>query len=237
MTPNPRLARRRVLQCLGLATGAHALGACDAPMEYRPNQEVNPIERAREVGALNTLLAAEYSLVAAYAQATSRLVAARDDPARPQAERELAVLALGLARAFQQHHAAHAALLARTMTDLGAIPVREDTVSYAPPAGFKPSVGNVLKLSANEERRSIIAFTRVLASIQTPSTRFVLASIQGIHAQHFAVLTALVESRLEMAPALDAARVVPRPFVASTEELGGGEGLGAEPDLAVGDAG
>ncbi|MCP3063145.1 ferritin-like domain-containing protein [Myxococcus sp. K38C18041901] len=237
MNSNPLLARRRVLQCLGLATGVHALGACADPLEYRPNQEVNPIERAREVGALNTLLAAEYALVDAYAQATSHLVAARDDSTRSPSEREQAVLALGMARAFQQHHVAHAALLARTMTDLGAVPVREDTLSYTPPAGFKPSVGNVLKLAANEERRSVIAFTRVLASLQTPDTRFVLASIQGIHAQHFAVLTALVEARLEMAPALDAARVVPRPFVASTEELGGGEGLGTEPDLAVGDAG
>ncbi|MFY1830871.1 ferritin-like domain-containing protein [Myxococcus fulvus] len=237
MTSTPSLARRRVLQCLGLATGAHALGACESPMEYRPSQEVNPIERAREVVALNTLLAAEYSLVAAYAQAASHLVAARDDSTRPQPERDLAVPALGLAQAFQQNHAAHAALLARTLTDLGATPVREDMLSYTPPAGFKPSVGNVLKLAANEERRSVVAFTRVLASLQTPSTRFVLASIQGIHAQHFAVLGALVESRLEVTPALDAARVVPRPFVASTEELGGGEGLGAEPDLAVGDAG
>lgn len=239
-TQNPSdsvLARRRILQGLATVTAASALTACGLNERTNSQNQINPIDRAREAGALNTLVAAEYMTIDAYSQGAVILTAARDDTSRPQEERDLAALALALATQFQEDHAAHAALLSEAVSRLGATPVRADEVTFIPPPNFRPSVGNVLKLAANEERRSAIALNRVLKGIQTPDSRFILASIEGVDTQHFMVLKALIEALVDVTPALDAAQVVPQPFVASTASLGGGNGLEEQPDLAVNDQG
>ncbi|MFY2556401.1 ferritin-like domain-containing protein [Corallococcus terminator] len=234
--PDSILARRRLLQGFAAVTAASALPACEVTERPNSQNQLGPIDLAREAGALNTLLAAEYTLLDAYAQNAVILTDARDSPSRPQEERDFAALALALTARFQQDHEAHAALLSTTVTNLGGNAVRADEVSYTPPPNFRPSVGNVLKLTANEERRSAIAFNRVLKGLQTQEHRFILASIEGVDTQHFMVLKALIEALVDVTPALDTARVVPQPFVSSTESLGGGSGLEAQPLLAVNDA-
>lgn len=239
MTQNPSdsvLARRQLLQGLAAATAASALTACGALERSNPQHQLSPIDRAREASALNALLAAEYILLDAYAQGAVILTDARDAPSHPQEERDFAALALALTAEFQEDHEAHAALLATTVTNLGGNAVREDDARFTPPPGFRPSVGNVLKLAANEERRAAVAFNRVLKGLQTQEHRFILASIEGVDTQHFMVLKALIEALVDVTPALDAARVVPQPFVSSTESLGGGSGLEAQPLLAINDA-
>lgn len=235
-TRNPPVARRQLLQCLAAATAASTLPACEAMERSNAQHQLSPIDRAREASALNALLAAEYLLLDAYTQGARILTDARDAPSRPQEERDFAALTLTLAAAFQQDHEAHAALLATTVTNLGGNAVREDEARFTPPPGFRPSVGNVLKLAANEERRAAIALNRVLKGLQTQAHRFILASIAGVDTQHFMVLKALIEALVDVTPALDTARVVPQPFVSSTESLGGGSGLEAQPLLAVNDA-
>ncbi|MCP3166001.1 ferritin-like domain-containing protein [Myxococcus qinghaiensis] len=234
--PDSVLARRQLLQVLAAATAASTLPACEALERSDSQHQLGPIDRAREASALNTLLVAEYTLLDAYAQSAVILTDARDAPWRPQEERDLAALALALATEFQQDHEAHAALLSTTVTNLGGTAVREDDARFTPPPGFRPSVGNVLKLAANEERRAAIALNRVLKGLQTPEHRFILASIEGVDTQHFMVLKALIDALVDVTPALDTARVVPQPFVSSTESLGGGSGLEALPLLAVNDA-
>ncbi|QSQ11713.1 ferritin-like domain-containing protein [Myxococcus landrumensis] len=231
-----RLERRQFLQGLAAMATTAALSGC-ANREESSLPHGSAIDRAREASALNTLLALEYSLIDGYHQGITLLTAAHEDSSLPQPERDLAGLALAVAQAFLEDHEAHAALLSEMLTNLGATPLRPDEAPFIPPPQFKPSVGNALKLAANEERRATFGYNRVVQGLNTQRTRFGLASIEGVQAQHFMVLKALIDSLVDTTSTFDAQQAVPAPFVSSTVSLGGGSGLQDVPDLAVNNPG
>ena len=146
---------------------------------------------------------------------------------------------LAVAVEFQADHKAHAALLAKTVKDLNGTPVAEADSKFTLPADFKASTVNVMKLAANAERNAAIAYNRVVATLTTSTLRFLGASIEGDETQHFMVLYALIEGLAvptsALTPSKNADQVVPRAFVASTVDQGGGEGLQSEKDLSVTD--
>ncbi|WP_338872078.1 ferritin-like domain-containing protein [Myxococcus stipitatus] len=240
MPPSPPsdvpLERRRLLRGLAALATLSTLAGCKK-LDEGAQVYGNPIDRAREASALNTLLSVEYEFVDGYQQAILLLTAGRDDTSLPSQQRDLASLALAIAQAFLEDHEAHADLLVAMVTNLGAVPLRVDQAPFIPPPMFKPTIGNTLKLAANEERRGTIAYNRVLKGLNTPSTRFALASIEGVQAQHFMVLKALIDALVDTTSTFDARQAVPAPFISSTVSLGGGNGLQDVPDLAVNNPG
>lgn len=195
---------------------------------------------AKELAQLNALLTAEYKAIDAYTQGAAVLTAERDDTSNSDEERGLAGLVLAVALEFVNDHSAHAALLDKTISDLDGTPVQSGTpaTSFTLPADFTPTTVNVMKLAANEERRAAIAYNGVIKALSRSKNRYISAAIEGDETQHFMVLAALIDGLAVPTPALTedtAGQVVPRSFVRTTEEFGGGAGLEAEANLATND--
>ncbi|MCP3099153.1 ferritin-like domain-containing protein [Myxococcus sp. K15C18031901] len=231
-TPN----RRQLLLGLSTLAASSALTACGDGSLRDPDRPFNnALDLAREASILNTLLALALEAVDGYTQGLESLARLRDDPTRASEERDAAGLAHDVATAFQRHHADHAELLTKVVRALGSTPLRAEDARFKSPSGFSPSVGNLLKLGANEERRAAIGFNVVVQGLARAEHRFIAASIEGNLAQHYVVLEALVGALVAPTPGFDPATAVTQAYVASTADVGGGPGLQELPDLAVDD--
>lgn len=177
-----------------------------------------------DIAPLNALLAAEYAAVIAYDAGAEILMS-------PPAGDPLGSLAPGLlavAGRFQAQHRDHAVELARAVGALGGTPIAESSVNFVPPAGFTPSVENVLKLAANAEKAAAIAYDSSVAVLAEPQNRFVASAIEGDETQHYVVLAALVRGLATPGESFAAPPVVPTSFVSSTTS---GAGLDTIPNL------
>ncbi|MGQ0506781.1 MAG: ferritin-like domain-containing protein [Myxococcaceae bacterium] len=225
-----QLKRRAFLRGSAAVAGAGlAVSACGT------NTTMDDAAKQKEITQLNALLTAEYKALDAYAQGAAVLTAEKNDMTKTQAQRDLASLVLAVAGEFIKDHTAHAALLDKTVKDLGGAAVAKESAKFTLPTGFKASTVNVMKLAANEERRAAIAYNGVIKELGTPSNRFISAAIEGDETQHYMVLAALIEGLAVPTMTIIADQVVPRAFVATTVDQGGEAGLEAEADISVSD--
>jgi hypothetical protein len=186
-------------------------------------------KNANDVSVLNALLATEYGAIDAYAAGASILGA-------PSADDPLAALApvlLAIATHFHDQHVAHAEALQGAVRALSATPLATSKVSFVAPAGFAPSVTNVLKLACNAERAAAISYVGAVGQLSSATNRFLAASIEGDETQHFMVLYAVLTGTVDPGPslsALSANEMVPAPFVAA---VGLAQSLDDIPDFDV----
>ena len=126
-----------------------------------------------DVKILNTALAAELEAVAAYqVGADSGLLQ------KP---------VLDLARLFQGHHGEHAAVLSRTVTQLGGKPV-EAKAKYDFPVATLKSQADVLRFAASLEKGAVSAYLGAVPVFGNRDLAKAAASILGDEAMHWAVL-------------------------------------------------
>jgi len=165
----PLVARRAFLgsgmalsgAAVALLSGRHALAAAAGAAGEA------------DVRILNTALAAELEAVAAYQLgAESRLLQ------KP---------VLDVALAFQGHHREHAHVLARTVRQLGGIPV-EARPRYAFPSEQLTSQAEVLKFAAQLEQGAVSAYLGAVPLFVNRDLAKAAASILGDEAMHWAVL-------------------------------------------------
>ena len=126
-----------------------------------------------DIVILNTALAAELEAVAAYGVgAESGLLQ------KP---------VLDLARTFQGHHGEHAALLSRTIAQLGGKAV-EAKAKYAFPTEKLKSQADVLRFAASLEKGAVTAYLGAVPAFGNRDLAKAAASILGDEAMHWAVL-------------------------------------------------
>lgn len=167
---------------------------------------------------LNALLESTYLVVTAYSAAIGLLTdAVATDPL--VAERDLFVQ---LTTSIQANHRVHASLLVEATKTAGGTPSAEASVvaRFAPPAGLiaNTSIANALKFVASSEREAAVRTNQILVELTTPELRALASSIEGMQAQHFIVLAALVAGLLSPGPNLDetsAASLFPSALVLS----------------------
>jgi len=122
---------------------------------------------------LNTALGAELEAVAAYqVGAESKLLQ------KP---------VLDLALTFQGHHKAHAALLAKTIEQLGGKPVSAKS-AYSFPVDQLKSQEDVLRFAAKLEQGAVSAYLGAVPLFANRDLSKAAASILGDEAMHWAVL-------------------------------------------------
>lgn len=170
LMPDPFAAQRLVLgrralmlsgAAVALLAGRHALAADAGP------------SGANDAQILNAALASEYEAIAAYQLgAESRLLKGP---------------VLELARTFQGHHKAHAALLAGTVERLGAKPVEAKT-TYDFPRGQLKSQADVLRFAARLEQGAVSAYVGAVPMFGNRELSKAAATILGDEAMHWAVL-------------------------------------------------
>jgi hypothetical protein len=213
-------ARSLAASLLGWAAG---LGAAFSATftERRAHAQTSDVE------ILNALLSAEYAAVKAYDAGAGILM--EPPAADPLADAAPTVLAVALH--FQSQHRDHATELVRRITMDGGTPVDEATVTFTPPAGFTASVLNVIRLAANAEKDAAVAYNQVLAEVDSDTHASLIASIGGVEAQHFIVLS-LVAQGVVQATATTGAMAIeltPTGFVVSpSAEF---DGLESVPDF------
>jgi rubrerythrin len=126
-----------------------------------------------DVAILNTALAAELEAVAAYGVgAESGLLQ------KPVLE---------LAKTFQGHHGEHAAVLSRTISQLGGKPV-EGKAKYAFPVEKLKTQADVLRFAASLEKGAVTAYLGAVPAFGNRDLSKAAASILGDEAMHWAVL-------------------------------------------------
>lgn len=207
MTTNT-VTRRTSLQ-VGVAATAVGLAAATGA---RPAAA----QSAADLLALNALLRAEYQAVALYDSAIPRL------NAMPSA-----VAFAASATSMKAQHQAHAARLAGLVTQGGGTPTAMAS-GFTPPAGFTPTVTNLLRLFANVEKTLSVAYVTTLATLSWQDAAGALASIGGVHAQHF-IVWYTVAVGVFTPGAMAAMGIVPDAFV--TTASGPGTSLESLPDL------
>lgn len=180
-----------------------------------------------DVAVLNALLSAEYAAVKAYDAGAGILM----DPPEGDPLATAAPTVLAVAVHFQQQHRDHAVQLAARITADGGTPVEEASVMFTPPAGFTPSVLNVIRLAANAEKDAAVAYNQVLAEVDSQMHASLIASIGGVEAQHFIVLSLVAQQVVQAteATAAMAMELTPTAFVVSP--AGGVDGLSMIPDF------
>jgi bacterioferritin (cytochrome b1) len=176
---------------------------------------------------MNALLSAEYAAVQAYNAGAAVLM--KPPPGDPLESAAPTVLAVAVH--FQQQHRDHAEqLVARIMAD-GGTPVDESTITFTPPAGFTPSVMNVIRLAANAEKDAAVTYSQVLAEVDTATQATLVASIGGVEAQHYIVLSLVAQGVVQATPTTMAMamQLTPTAFVLSP--AAGVDGLMSVPDF------
>jgi rubrerythrin len=94
---------------------------------------------------------------------------------------------LDLAVKFQGHHKEHADLLAKTVADLGGVPV-DPLASYDFPTGQLKSEADVLRFAAGLEQGAVSAYLGAVPLFKERELAKAAASILGDEAMHWAVL-------------------------------------------------
>jgi hypothetical protein len=183
--------------------------------------------QTEDVDLLNALLSAEYAAVKAYDAGAGILMA---PPAGDPLETSAPVV-LAVAVHFQQQHRDHATQLAARITADGGTPVDEATITFTPPTGFTASVLNVIRLAANAEKDAAVAYNQVLADVDSATHASLIASIGGVEAQHFIVLSLIAQGVVAATSATQAMamELTPTGFVLSPAT--GLDGLMSVPDF------
>jgi rubrerythrin len=154
-------------------TGLVLSGAAVALMAGRDALAAKSTGGHSDVQILNTALGAELEAVAAY-----------------QVGAESGLLqkgALDLARTFQGHHGEHAAVLSRTITQLGGKPVEAKAKYTFPTEGLKTQA-DVLRFAAGLEKGAVSAYLGAVPILDNRDLAKAAASILGDEAMHWAVL-------------------------------------------------
>jgi rubrerythrin len=128
---------------------------------------------ASDVNVLNAALGAELEAIAAY-----QLGAASGLLQKP---------VLDLAVTFQGHHKEHAALLAKTITQLGGKPVTAKA-TYAFPTETLKTQNDVLRFAATLEKGAVSAYLGAVPVFGNRDLAKAAASILGDEAMHWAIL-------------------------------------------------
>jgi rubrerythrin len=126
-----------------------------------------------DIALLNGALASELEAIAAY-----QLGAESGLLQKP---------VLDLARQFQGHHGAHAALLSSTVTKLGGQPVAAKS-RYSFPTETLKSQADVLRFAAQLEKGAVSAYLAAVPTLGNRELAKAAASILGDEAMHWAVL-------------------------------------------------
>ncbi|MBS0447730.1 MAG: ferritin-like domain-containing protein [Proteobacteria bacterium] len=167
--PTPLQARRRMLGRSGLLLS----GAAVALLAGRPALAAQAADGAQDVQILNTALGAELQAIAAYqVGAESKLL---EKPV------------LDLAVTFQGHHKAHAAVLAKTIEQLGGKPVAAQA-KYDFPTDRLKTQADVLRFAAGLEQGAVSAYLGAVPMFGNRDLARAAASILGDEAMHWAVL-------------------------------------------------
>ena len=170
LMPEPFSARRFFLgrSTLVLSGAAVALLAGNEALAAA-SDDADP----KDVQILNSALGAELEAIAAYQlSAESKL---------------LQPLVLDLALTFQGHHKAHAAVLAKTVEQLGGKPVAAEAHYDFPVAQLK-SQADVLRFAAKLEQGAVSAYLAAVPMFGNRELAKAAASILGDEAMHWAVL-------------------------------------------------
>lgn len=169
-----------------------------------------------DIGILNTLLTAEYGAIKAYDAGAGVL----SNPGASDPLASAAPTVLAVAVHFQSQHRDHANQLIAKINAAGGTPVAESSVTFTPPSGFTGTVLNVIRLATNAEKDAAVAYTRVLADVNSETHAELIASIGGVESQHFIVLSLLAQGVVQATADTRtmAMEVVPRAFVTSPEQ-------------------
>lgn len=170
LMPNPTAARRLFLGQSGLVLSgaAVALLAGNDALAAKAGGAA-----AKDVQILNTALGAELEAIAAYQLgAESKLL---EKPV------------LNLAVTFQDHHKAHADMLAQTIGKLGGKPVEAKT-RYDFPVDQLKSQADVLRFASRLEQGAVSAYLGAVPLFGNRDLAKASASILGDEAMHWAIL-------------------------------------------------
>jgi hypothetical protein len=182
-----------------------------------------------DAAALNALLGVEYAAIVAYADAAPYL----KKPDKTDPGVALAPVVLTIAEHFSSEHEDHAAALVTAVKAVGGTPIKASSVKFTLPKKFTASVANILKLAANAERRAAVVYNQTIADLSAATNRVLAAAISGDEAQHFAVLSALIQGLVSPGSNLDVSTaddVVPTSFLV---DVGVGESLKDVKDFDV----
>ena len=170
LMPNPVAARRLFLGRSGLVlSGAAVALLAGNEVLAAKSGTANP----KDVQILNTALGAELEAIAAYQLgAESKLL---EKPV------------LDLALTFQGHHKEHAAVLVKTVEQLGGKPVLAKA-KYNFPVDQLKSQADVLKFAAKLEQGAVSAYLGAVPLFGNRDLAKAAASILGDEAMHWAIL-------------------------------------------------
>jgi len=128
---------------------------------------------AADVAILNTALGAEQEAVAAYQVGAESGLLSKG--------------ALALAVQFQGHHKEHAAVLAKTVRDLGGTAAEPKAMYDFPKASLKTEA-DVLRFAAGLEKGAVSAYLGAVPLFAERELAKAAASILGDEAMHWAIL-------------------------------------------------
>lgn len=183
-----------------------------------------PREPDPDSGPLNALLATAYELATAYGACGVLIQGAPStDPFA-----DVAPVLRDTTVSFQAHHKAHAQELAAAIVNLGGKPITEQEVTgkFNAPDALRnnPTISNVLKYAAQRERAAVVACNRTIGLLEASYYRYLVSTIEGVQAQHFALWLSLLQGLTEAGPQFDrskASTVVPTAFVRAVEKQPG----------------
>jgi hypothetical protein len=193
-----------------------------------PVEAAVPLDAAREPdvdsGPLNALLATAYELATAYGACGVLIQGAPSTDAFAS----IAAVLRDTTVSFQAHQKAHAQELVTAIVNLGGKPITEQEVTSAfkAPETLRknPTITNVIKYAAARERAAAIACNRAISKLEASYYRYLVSTIEGVQAQHFALwlslLTGLVEGGSMFDPST-VSKVVPTAFVRAVEKQPG----------------
>ncbi len=241
-----QIDRREILRWAAMATASvTAAAACgtgtggtpdvitmgdSAPPTDAATDTPGDVVVASDVMTLNALRGAELRAIGAYTAGAGILMApSMTDPMAASAS-----VYLSVAARFMAQHRDHAAALGAMVTAMGGTPVPEGSVTFTPPMGFTPTVTNVLRLAANEEKGAAVAYVQTQMALNSASSRFLAGAISGDETQHFIVLYVLLKG-LAAPTAMIASmvdQIVPTSFVSNLD--GAMNGLQSQADFTYG---
>ncbi|MCE9668756.1 hypothetical protein LY474_13105 [Myxococcus stipitatus] len=218
-------SRRDALRSISAAASLVLVTGRPSPRPSRVSSQ------EREV--LRTLLAVERDRVATYDDCLAVIgnVPASDPLLSFQGMLE------ALAQHFRAHHLEHATQVALHLVEQGGA----DDVGAGQsllPAGFRPTLQNIIALATNVEKAAAIAHGEAQRRLDHGVNARLVAAIGSVESQHFVVLdllargfvtpSATTANQPAAALAATARRLVPRAFVVT---LGDAPGLDDERDL------
>jgi bacterioferritin (cytochrome b1) len=182
---------------------------------------------AGDVGVLNTLLRAEYDAIRTYEAASGSL----GMPDMMDPDRALGPAAALVAGHYVAQHRDHATRLRNMIMSMQGTPVDQSTILFMPPAGFRLTVRNILRLACNKEKGAAIAYTNALKTLSSAASAELVAAIGAVETQHFIVLYLLLKGAAGpgMMAATMISEICPRSVVAIEGET---SDLSGVPDFA-----